>query len=157
VQTHGYVHVFGDQFDGETHRLEAVRSLGAQLVSRYQLPYSEIGLDLASSSTFLENVLKLASEQRTAGERIVIVCDALDQAGTPLHGVNPFGLPKFLPEGVFIIASQRPVTVRLDCEPAPAYEALKADDPDNQGDIHEYLTQAAQVAGIRGQLTARGV
>ena len=137
MQTHGYVHVFGDQFDGETHRLEAVRSLGAQLVSRYQLPYQEIGLDLASSSTFLENVL--------------------NQVGTPPHGVNPFGLPKFLPEVVFIIASQRPVTVRLDCEPAPVYEALKADAPDNQVDIREYLTQAAKVAGIRGQLTARGV
>lgn len=155
VQTRGYLHVFGDQFEGETQRLEAVRSLAAQLASRYHLiDYENILFDLAGTNAVLENLLKRAAEQLVAGERIVIVADALDQAGTPPQGVNPFGLPKFLPDGVFIIASQRPVTVRFDCEAERVVESFDASE--NRSDIREHLAEVASTETIRIQLNNKG-
>lgn len=54
---------------------------------------------------YLDRLLRLAADKLSAGEKIVIVCDALDEAGTAPNG-NAFGLPSVLPYGVCFILSQ---------------------------------------------------
>ena len=49
---------------------------------------------------------------QTQEKRIVIVVDAVDEAGTP-PGHNVLVLPEGLPQGVYVLLSQRPVAVAL--------------------------------------------
>ena len=122
VYTRGYAHIFGQEFTGLDGRVEAARSLAAQLISQYQLEgYGDsIDIDQAASSTFLTNVLNRASgklrEGGPFGDKLVIVCDALYQAAPPANDQNVFGLPKRLPNGVYLIVTQRPVQVAFECE-----------------------------------------
>jgi hypothetical protein len=62
----------------------ALQSLGSKLVTRYQIdPYTDRDTltQLAIFPEFLERLLRLAASTLTNGEKIVIVCDALDEAG----------------------------------------------------------------------------
>lgn len=90
-----------------------------------------------AASLVSERLLRLAANTLTHGEKIVIVCDALDEAGTFPDG-NVFGLPNVLPDGVYFILSQRPVNTKL-----PNVEALRfnleAQGVDNLQDMQTYL------------------
>ena len=102
VHERRYLHIFSEQIPGDANLPCALRSLGAQLVARYQIePYKTRDAlpALSSSPDFLDRLLRLATKKLTASEKIVIVCDALDEAGTLPDG-NVLGLPKILPEGV---------------------------------------------------------
>jgi hypothetical protein len=74
-----------EQAPGEAGVMRASQSLAAQLVSRHRLePYASrdtLSPALASAPDFLERLLSQAAEHLTAGEKLVIVVDALDEAG----------------------------------------------------------------------------
>ncbi|BCX03914.1 MAG: hypothetical protein KatS3mg053_1852 [Candidatus Roseilinea sp.] len=129
VYTRGYLHVFGGRFEGETNRPNAVAHLAAQVVSRYHIEsYRDgVSLELARSPHFLQRLLEQA-----AGERIVIAYDALDQGGAPNDESNPLGLPRSLPDGVIVLATQRPVQHPPRCDAAASrVYRLEAGDPEN--------------------------
>ena len=144
---------------GDANVTLALRSLASQLVRRYRLePYS--GRDmlpqtLSEYPLFLGRLLRMASEKRGAGEKIVLVLDALDEAGTP-PGSNVLGLPRQLPEGVYLILSLRPQPVTLDIEPFPHRVDLLQGADENREDVAEYLEKVAQSPAIAGQLAAHG-
>ena len=146
VQKRGYLHFFADQAPGEAGVKRALQSLAAQLVSRYRLePYTSrehLSASLAAAPDFLERLLKQAAERLITGEQLVIVVDALDEAGAGLNG-NPLGLPKTLPEGVFLILSQRPVNLPLRIDPYPRMVRLTPDDQRNLEDVATYLSAIA--------------
>jgi len=151
VRERGYLHFFAEQAPGPAGVTRALQSLAAQLVSRYRLePYTSrehLSPSLASAPDFLERLLIQAAERLKKGERLVIVVDALDEAGIGSNG-NPLGLPKTLPEGVFLILSQREGVVPLRIDPYPRIVHLKADDQNNLNDIDAYLS------AIAGRLSA---
>ena len=151
VRERGYLHFFAEQAPGPAGVTRALQSLAAQLVSRYRLePYTSrehLSPSLASAPDFLERLLNQAAERLITGEQLVIVVDALDEAGVGSNG-NPLGLPKTLPEGVFLILSQREGVVPLRIEPYPRIVHLKADDQNNLNDIDAYLS------AIAGRLSA---
>jgi hypothetical protein len=146
VQKRGYLHFFAEQAPGEAGVMRALQSLAAQLVSRYRLePYTSrehLSPSLASAPDFLERLLNQAAERLITGEQLVIVVDALDEAGAGLNG-NPLGLPKTLPEGVFLILSQRPVNLPLRIDPYPRMVRLTPDDQRNLEDVATYLSAIA--------------
>jgi hypothetical protein len=80
----------------------------------------------------------LASEKRSAGEKIVIVIDALDQAGVP-ENMNALGLPGNLPQGVYFIVSTRPVRLYLTPEAPHQLLRLRSDQAENRADLRQYL------------------
>jgi hypothetical protein len=80
-----------------------------------------------------------------------VVCDALDQAAPPTDGQNVFGLPKHLPDGAYLIVTQRPVRVAFECEPSELYP-LTAEGAENQRDVRAYLAQQARQPRIAEQL-----
>jgi WD40 repeat protein len=151
VRERGYLHFFAEQAPGPAGVTRALQSLAAQLVSRYRLePYTSrehLSPSLASAPDFLERLLNQAAERLITGEQLVIVVDALDEAGVGSNG-NPLGLPKTLPEGVFLILSQREGVVPLRIDPYPRIVHLKADDQNNLNDIDAYLS------AIAGRLSA---
>ncbi len=156
VKERRYLHLFAEQAPGQAMLQRAMQSLGSQLVTRYQIdPYKDRDTLNALSvfPDFLERILRLAASMLTEGEKIVIVCDALDEAGTfPDHFV--FGLPKELPDGVYFIFSQRPVNVKLP-NFEPVIEKLEAQGEGNLQDIGAYLSAVAKRPEVAGQIRSK--
>lgn len=156
VKERRYLHLFAEQAPGQAMLQRAMQSLASQLVTRYQIdPYKDRDTLNALSvfPDFLERILRLAASTLTEGEKIVIVCDALDEAGTfPDHFV--FGLPKELPDGVYFILSQRPVNVKLP-NFEPLIEKLEAQGEGNLQDIEAYLSAVAKRPEIAGQIRSK--
>ena len=108
----------------------------------------------AARPEFLQNLLKEAADQRDRtrpGEKIVLVVDALDEAGTP-SGQNVLGLPRILPRGVYLVVSHRPVDVTLSVEGPRHVEPLKAEDQKNLADMRAFLGKALTWPGIQKAL-----
>ncbi len=157
VRERGYLHLFAEQVPGDNNVERALLSLGAQIVSRYRLdPYADRNTlpAIAGGTDFLYKLLNMASQRLTSGEKIIVVCDALDEAGNGTNG-NVFGLPTTLPDNVYFILSQRPVPVRLEMKCDIHHERIKPDDANNMHDIQEYLRGVAQRPQIAQQLRAR--
>lgn len=156
VKERRYLHLFAEQAPGQAMLQRAMQSLGSQLVTRYQIdPYKDRDTLNALSvfPDFLERILRLAASTLTEGEKIVIVCDALDEAGVfPDHFV--FGLPKELPDGVYFILSQRPVNVKLP-NFEPVIEHLEAQGEGNLQDIESYLSAVAKRPEVAGQIRSK--
>jgi WD40 repeat protein len=159
VQERRYLHFFAEQAPGETGVMRALQSLAAQLVSRYRLePYAardRLSASQAAQPDFLERLIYQAADHLTAGEKLVIVVDALDEAGQ-VSDRNVLGLPRNLPPGVFLILSQRPVSVPLHTVPYPTLIHLASNDPHNLADVETYLRDVACRPAVVGQLGARG-
>lgn len=160
VQHRGYIHHFIELAPGLEGVGTGLKSLAAQLVLGCHLnPYETEGVvpGVAARSDFLFSLLKRASQQRQDGQKVILVIDALDEAGTP-HGQNVLGLPKVLPEGVFVIASQRPVPVTLQVDTATTRRCLlqlSAGSDENQKDMQYFLEQVAAWPGVCEVLEAR--
>ena len=159
VRERRYLHFFAEQAPGEAGVTRALQSLAAQLVSRYRLePYASherLSPTLAAAPDFLERLLYQAANHLTAGEKLVIVVDALDEAGLGSNG-NVLSLPKRLPLGVFLVLSQRPVSVPLRTFPYPTPVHLASNDLHNLADVETYLRGVARRPAVVGQLGARG-
>nr|WP_246275799.1 hypothetical protein [Brasilonema bromeliae] len=76
-----------------------LKKIREQLMSRYQLQ--------DAADTDLSTLLTKASEKITAGERLVIVVDALDEVDQESTG-NLLYLPTILPENVYFLLTRRP-------------------------------------------------
>ena len=156
VKERRYLHLFAEQAPGQAMLQRAIQSLGSQLVTRYQIdPYKDRDTLIQGTvfPDFLERLLRMAASKLTGGEKIVIVCDALDEAGTFPDG-NVFGLPNVLPDGVYLILSQRPVNVKVpNLEPLTV--RLEAQGADNLQDMEKYLGVVAQRASVADQLRAK--
>ena len=108
----------------------------------------------AGRPEFLQGLLKEAADRRDQiqpGEPIILVVDALDEAGTPA-GQNVLGLPRILPKGVYLVVSQRPVEVALSVEGPRQVEPLKAEDAKNLADMRAFLESAVTWPGVRKAL-----
>lgn len=139
----------------------ALRSIGAQLIQRWGLPRAlldEVLPGYATRADFLQRLLFDAARERnraSPGQPIVVLVDALDEAGTP-PGQNVLGLPRRLPDGVFFIVSMRPVPVALIIEAPRAVLRLEAGDSRNVSDVGTYLSAAAQRPAIAAELKRLG-
>ncbi len=141
VKKRHYIHNFCGAAPGPDKTGNGLKNLVSQLVLAYKLcPEGVLNSDVASRSDYLYSKLVKASEQRINNEKIVLVIDALDEAGT-LKGQNVMGLPKSLPEGVFIIASQRPgVKLNIDTTRIPRIICRLSDHKEeHEEDIRYFL------------------
>jgi hypothetical protein len=152
VQQRAYMHHFSELAPGLRGVERSINNLVAQLVLTYQQRLSEavpVSSDAASLSNDLASLLKQISDRLEPGEQVVLVVDALDEAGSP-EGLNVLGLPKTLPPGIFFIVSQRPAEVRLQVTARTArYRCrLNADSAENRADTQRFLDQALQWEGV---------
>ncbi len=147
VQQRDYLHVFGEQVPGEANLSRALRSLMAQLITRYQIePYSQCRSfpeSLPSDDISLDRVLRAAASRLRPGERIVIVCDALNEVGT-VPGGNVLGLPSVLPDGVYLLVSHGLLPVRLNFKFMTQTIWLDPLSVENLADLQAYLRQVVR-------------
>ncbi|MBM4431115.1 MAG: DUF4062 domain-containing protein, partial [Chloroflexi bacterium] len=158
----GYIHHFVQLAPGLDGVGRGLKNLASQLVLAYRLNVYEVEGVLPGAATrpdFLSNLLKLAGDQRQVGEKIVLVVDALDEAST-LPSQNVLGLPQVLPEGVYIIVSQRPVSVALQVDiattPCCVFH-LAAGSDENQADMRRFLESAATWPGVARAVRDSGI
>jgi hypothetical protein len=146
VAERGYVHHFVELARGQDGVAAGLKNLAAQVVRACELvPYiAEEVLPAAAGSrpAFFSQLLKRASERLVRENRtLVIVVDALDEAGAPV-GHNALGLPETLPEGIFFVVSQRPVPIRLDTHAPIRVSSLEAEHEQNIADMRRYIERA---------------
>ena len=157
AQSQDYPRLFCEDAAGLAKIGEGLKSLSAQLVLKHRIaPWATVGIlpPAAGRPDVFYELLRQAARLRQPGERVVLVIDALDQAGAP-DNENPLSLPHTLPEGVFIIASQRPSSVVLDVDLLRLIQ-LSAEQADNQTDMRRFLEQAAEWPGIAEALQRGG-
>jgi hypothetical protein len=153
----GCIHHFVELAPRQPGVAAGLKNLASQLVRICKLnPYLAEGVlpEAAARPDFLQNLLFKAAE-RLDDKPIVIVVDALDEAGIP-SGQNALGLPRMLPKGVYLIVSQRPVPIALRVEVPRKVLHLRIDDEDNLTDMHHYLEKAATWPVVRNPLTESG-
>ena len=114
-----------------------LKSIRRQLIDRYQLPNSE--------DADLPTLLAKVAGKLTAGERLVIAIDALDEVEQE-PGDNLLHLPTTLPNNVYFLLTRRPYNLgkkRLSVSPGVLVQELDLRDEkyvnDNQHDIKEYI------------------
>ncbi|MEG4320100.1 MULTISPECIES: AAA family ATPase [unclassified Microcoleus] len=114
-----------------------LKSIRRQLIDRYELPNSE--------DADLPTLLARVAEKLTAGERLIIVVDALDEVEQE-PGKNLLHLPTTLPDGIYFLLTRRPYNLgkkRLYVSPETPIKELDLRDNQyvnfNQNDIKEYI------------------
>jgi len=158
VRERNYILNFCELTPGELNIETALRNLASQLVSKCNLSSEDVlPIDVNRRLNYLSEILKRAVEQRSNDEKIVLVIDALDVAGTPM-GQNVLGLPQTLPQNVFIIISQSPVVVTLyiDAAVTPRVVCSLSDyQKENNDDVRSFLIEAAKRPKIAAILKDR--
>jgi hypothetical protein len=144
ARNRGYIHHFAETAPGRDGIGRSLRNLAAQLILRYHLgTYEDEGvLPVVIEPNFLSRLLGEAADHCPAGEKIVLVIDALDEAGVPPEQ-NVLGLPRTLPASVYVIVSRRPVPVPLLVDEPKAVCELDAQGEANLADMRAYLEAAA--------------
>jgi lambda repressor-like predicted transcriptional regulator len=137
-----------------------LKSIRRQLIDRYELPNSED----ADLPTLLEKV----AGKLTAGDRLVIAIDALDEVEQEA-GENLLHLPTTLPNNVYFQMTRRPYYLgkkRLFVSPGVPVKELDLSDSKyvnfNQNDIKEYIRFVLNTApdykdGLRNWIQTRSI
>src|SRR5690606_15342403 len=139
-----YIHHFAELAPGLQGIGPGLKSLAAQLVVACELEaYQAEGVlpGAAARPDFLLSLLNQSAAKLQRGEKIILVVDALDEAGTP-YKQNVLGLPSILPEGVYFIVSQRPVALTLQVEvphTARCLLRLTSNSDENLHDMRRFL------------------
>lgn len=146
VATRLWLHHF-TRLPGGRSAEAARKSLGAQLVARWQLEDKAPGGMLpaaASRPDWFDMVVRSAALRRDAvepGTRIVLVVDGLDEVEPNLDGGLPLGLPSSLPDGVFVVATSRfGVERELHAIRNPAsWTEIEVEGAANLADMRKYI------------------
>jgi hypothetical protein len=147
AQTRGYAHHFNIVSDNVRSSAQFLRNACAQLIVRYDLPFSTLPPNTIENSKTLENILGLAvTRAAEKGESpVVLLVDALDEAEEPAAGVNRLSLPRILPAGAYVVASIRKnVELHLDVDQRAGDILLEKDSSDNESDIKAYIRAFVQ-------------
>lgn len=137
---------FASASRGLTRPEQLLTHLSGALITRFALPYDRLPSRVGDDSTFLSRVLGEAAAK--AACPVWIVVDALDEAEPPPPRANPLLLPTHVPPGVYFVVTHRPTRslfVQPDTPRAPC--ELRADAPQQEADIEEYLRQRVTADG----------
>lgn len=159
VQTQSHIHHFVVASQGISGTEQLLENICVQLIAKYGLGHIYDSARARRDSGYLSQLLEEATTKLAYGERLILVVDALDEADQVLNPrANPLYLPKHLPQGVFLIATTRPLKDRhLDLDTAQKTLYLEAESNENLLDVHLYLQQAATSKEIQTWLQAAGL
>ena len=156
VRERNWIHHFVEEAPGGDGVIPARRSLAAQLVRAYELDDLEyagnvLSDEASSRPDYLARLMRAAAERRS-GEPIVVVVDGLDQAGVR-PGENVLGLPRVLPDGVFVVCSTRPGPLDLHVETRRKLVTIEPLAPENREDLREFITRVSDMPAVRAALS----
>jgi hypothetical protein len=136
VKTRGYLSHFSRYSGGRSIRA-ALQNLSAQLIVKFGLgdfAPGEMLPEWAQNPEGFEFLLGRAAEQaRQSGSPVVLVVDGLEEAERTAEGL-PFGLPKLLPAGVYVISTYRTGMSPGQPDTPAVTVRISKDDPRNARD-----------------------
>ncbi|NES44340.1 MAG: AAA family ATPase [Moorea sp. SIO2C4] len=140
---------FNSRAEGMNRPELFLRKIRQQLITRYQLPDAQ-DADLSA-------LLAKVREKLSAGERLVIVVDALDEVDQEGAG-NLLYLPTILPDSIYFILTRRPYNhneKRLRLSPAtPSQELdLRENAQQSHRDVKYYIWQLLNHADYKPGLS----
>lgn len=162
VQERGWVHHFVELAPGLDGVGPGLRNLASQIALAWRLePYTSRQFLPAASvrPDFLQGLLFEAAKRRNEvapDEKIVLVVDALDESAAP-QGQNVLGLPRVLPQGVYLVVSQRPMEVVLATEGPRRAFLLDSAEPRNEEDMRAFLGCVACGEAVSVLLAESGI
>ncbi|HET7121136.1 MAG TPA: hypothetical protein VFI17_07790 [Solirubrobacterales bacterium] len=136
--------------------VRALRSIAAQLVEQEDLQKIEAPSGLPEETDtpeWFDRILSVAVQQRRErGDQrpVLLVIDALEKAES-IAGM-PFGLPRRLPDGVYLIATRRIGADALPLEGPVHVADLRAQLPANLADMTERVEKSAENPAIASRL-----
>ncbi|MEQ9237023.1 Swt1 family HEPN domain-containing protein [Coleofasciculus sp. E2-BRE-01] len=144
VQQTGCVAHFNVRSQGINRADQFLENVCTQLIARYNLPYSSLPPDAKRDgkvfSQLLAEIVKAQGVAPKKGKRLVIAVDALDEVDQTDHsGANLLYLPTSLDKGVYLVMTQRPVTLTLTVNTPPHRFNLMQYQTQSLEDIHRYI------------------
>ena len=146
---------FFDPKCGITHPERCLNHLCATLIWSYDLDVHCAGLPPRAGvdSAFLVELLERITS-RAPLHKLVLVLDAIDEAQPMAAGRNWARLPSYLPQGAYIIVTQRPgcYPIYTGADTPVAELTIRWDDPRQQADVETYLRREVKRDGIQRAL-----
>jgi predicted enzyme related to lactoylglutathione lyase len=160
INEKGYVHHFNIATQGINSPGQFLENVLQQLISRYDLKYEQWPERATKDGGFLAEALAQVASIEDH-RPIVIAIDALDESDTTLlkTSENFLFLPTYLPEGVYVVASTRPLDdaeFRLDVNRMKTLH-LEADSDGNMRDISQYIEQYLDKKSMQFWLTENNI
>jgi len=158
ARVRGWIHHFSELAPNTSPEV-ALRNLSAQvlLANGAGSPEGVLTISDGRPDRFAR-LLKIVSERLEPGKRLLIAIDAADRAPIP-PGMNVLGLPHELPPGVFVLLTQRPVSVPLATGSFTPHHVLRVEPSDTQNlnDLRQMVSRAASEPAIANRLAAAGL
>ncbi|WP_329169603.1 trypsin-like peptidase domain-containing protein [Streptomyces sp. NBC_01685] len=159
VRERGWFGHFVRYARGETVRV-GLQNLAGQLICHYGLsdlaPGHMLPERLFTSEGFEIVLSRAAGQARREGGRVVLVVDGADEAEQQ-PGALAWGLPRLLPDGVFVIGTHRTGHPPGHSDPPPAVLRIDADDERNRSDLTAYLRTEVQEGALAARLAEADV
>ena len=122
-----------------------------QIIVDGGLPYPSLPDDAGQDGARLTSLLKEAAAKLVAGERLVIVVDALDEVDLAGHpaGANILFLPRILPDSVYFILTRRDIDIPFVVEAPQGTLKLLKHSNENRKDVELYIRRSSERAGVQ--------
>jgi hypothetical protein len=159
IKANGYVHHFNIRAEGINTPEAFLQNVCAQLISAYDLAYSNLPSDATHDSRFLNKLFSDVKAKKQSNQKVVVIIDGLDEVD-PLGlkpGVNPLFLPVILENGIFILLTLRRNTPKPRMECKFHEVVLEHDSSSNMADIEAYVHRSTDRPGIQAYLAAQGI
>jgi DNA-binding winged helix-turn-helix (wHTH) protein len=150
------IHHFNVRREGLSGNGKFLMNICAQLITRFDLPYTSLPKDTDSDAQRLNSMLNEAAQR--ANSKLLIIVDALDEVEMLTDKerlANPLYLPTALPSGVyFLVTMRRMATPFVACDQLPI--DIEANGQQNLGDIRKYLEIKVSLPEINRYLVENG-
>jgi hypothetical protein len=122
-----------------------------QIIVDFGLQYASLPADTCQDGVRLSKLLVEAAAKLSAGERLVIAVDALDEVDLTGHpgGANILYLPKSLPDGVYFLLTRRDVDLPIVFDTPQALLNLMTHPAQNREDVEFYLRRIIDRSGVK--------
>ena len=158
INDNGYIHHFNITTQGINSPGQFLENVIQQLIAKYNLSFGQWPDDATRDSGFFVEVLGRAASNED-NLPIVIAIDALDESDTSLFkpSENVLYLPSYLPPGIFIIATTRPLeNQRLNVNTLKFLD-IEADSEGNLQDIVIYIEDYLERETMQSWLEEKSV
>jgi hypothetical protein len=158
INDRGYVHHFNVASQNIRSTRTFLENACAQIIARYDLVHEEIPQRAFEDSGFLVQCLSEAASDPD-NHPIVLAIDALDEVDRLelAATANVLYLPPSLPQGVYVVATTRPLDdIRLSVAQQRVLD-LEADSEGNLQDITTYIEAYVEREKMQARLEAWGV
>jgi DNA polymerase III delta prime subunit len=148
TKRHGCVHHFNSRFGNVNRTDQFLGSVCGQLIAAYELPHQTLPARAIDGSGILVGLLTEVIRRRLT-RRVLIVIDSADEVRDAFTTrTNILSLPVELPEGCFVLLTQRNVDLplRIECPQHASYLDQKS--AANLHDLETFLINQTKKEGI---------